>query len=286
MSALRLSGEELAEKRKATLRAEAQAVRAIAGRAPRLVVALATDDGSALAYADAKRRAAESVGVDVDVVRLHGATTDTLMQRVAEWAKDDSIDAILIETPAAPGVDLRAVQDALPDAKDVDGAGALSLGRLFCGHPRFVPATAAAVMVLLDEHGIPLAGQRAAVIGRSLVVGRPLAQLLVARDATVTLCHSRTRDLAEITREVDVLCVAVGRPRFLTADMVKPGGVVVDVGTNAVDGKLVGDVDYAAVAAVAGAVSPVPGGVGPLTAVLLLENVVRAARARYERAES
>jgi methylenetetrahydrofolate dehydrogenase (NADP+)/methenyltetrahydrofolate cyclohydrolase len=213
-------------------------------------------------------------------VRVERPTTAALVEHVRALAQDDGVDGILVETPVAPGVDLRAVQDAIPADKDVDGASTLSLGRLFCGVPAFVPATAAAVMALLDEYVVELSGRRVAVIGRSLVVGRPLGQLLMACDATVTTCHSRTRELAEITRAADVVCVAIGKPRFLTGDMVKPGSVVVDVGTSMVDGTLVGDVDFHSVAAVAAAVSPVPGGVGPLTTMLVLENVARAARLR------
>lgn len=263
---------------------EAQEVAALVGRRPALAAVLATADSAALAYAAAKEKTARSLGVDVRVVRIDDADTGSLVARVRELAADESIDAILIETPVAAGIDLRSAQDAIPVEKDVDGAGTQSLGRLFCGARAFVPVTAAAVMALLDEHGIELVGRDVVVVGRSLVVGRPLAQLLLARDATVTTCHSRTRDLAHVTRQADLVCVAIGKPRFLTSDMVKPGAMVIDVGTNVVDGKLVGDVDYDAVAEIAGGVSPVPGGVGPLTTVLVLENVVRAARRRTDAA--
>ncbi|MCX6101219.1 MAG: bifunctional 5,10-methylenetetrahydrofolate dehydrogenase/5,10-methenyltetrahydrofolate cyclohydrolase [Candidatus Bipolaricaulota bacterium] len=283
MSARRLDGKAPAERRRAQLADEVRAVRTIIGRAPRLVVVLATEDAAALAYAAAKGRAAHALGIDVDVVRIERPTTAGLVEYVRALGLDDGVDGILVETPIAPEVDLRAVQDAIPVDKDVDGASTLSLGRLFCGAPGFVPATAGAVMALLEEHAVELSGRRVAVVGRSLVVGRPLGQLLLARDATVTICHSRTRDLAATTREADIVCVAVGKPRFVTAAMVKPGAVVVDVGTNMVDGKLVGDVDFDSVAAVAGALSSVPGGVGPLTTVVVLENTARAARQQAER---
>ncbi|MCX6094308.1 MAG: bifunctional 5,10-methylenetetrahydrofolate dehydrogenase/5,10-methenyltetrahydrofolate cyclohydrolase [Candidatus Bipolaricaulota bacterium] len=205
------------------------------------------------------------------------ATTERLVDSVRKLAADPSVHGIMIEAPLPANVDLRAVQDAIPAEKDVDGASTLSLGRLFAGQPGFVPATAAAVMALLDGHKIELRGVHAVVVGRSLVVGRPLGQLLLARGATVTTCHSQTRNLALQTRAGDVVCVAVGKPRFLRADAVRPGAVVVDVGTNAVGDALVGDVDFAAVSEVAAWISPVPGGVGPLTTVLLMENVVQAA---------
>ncbi len=278
MTARRLEGKALAERRRSALADGAREVAAALGRAPRLAVLLSTDDEAARAYAGAKEKAGRAAGVDVSIARVEQPTTASLIHSVRALADDDVVDGILIETPVAAGVELRAAQDAIPVEKDVDGASTLSLGRLFCGAPGFVPATAAAVMALLDEHAIELGGRRVVVVGRSLVVGRPLAQLLLARDATVTTCHSRTRDLASVTRQADVVCVAIGKPRFLGADMVKPGAVVIDVGTNVADGKLVGDVDYEAVAPIAGALSPVPGGIGPLTTVLVLENVVRAAR--------
>ncbi len=282
MSARRLEGKPLADRRRIALAQEAEAVAAVVGRRPCLAVVLATADSAALAYAAAKEKTATSLGVDVRVVRIDDARTESLVARVRALAADEGVDGILIETPVAAGIDLRAAQDVIPERKDVDGASAVSLGRLFCGLPGFAPATAAAVMALLDAHEVPLAGARAVVVGRSLVVGRPLAQLLLARDATVTVCHSRTRDLASVTREADIVCAAVGRPRFVGAAMIHPGAVVVDIGTNVVDGRLVGDVDYDAVAAIAGAVSPVPGGVGSLTSVLVLEHTVHAARRRGE----
>jgi methylenetetrahydrofolate dehydrogenase (NADP+)/methenyltetrahydrofolate cyclohydrolase len=255
------------------------------GRSPRLAVVLATEDEAALAYARAKQRAGEALGMDVEVVRFDHPTTEALVDKIGALGRDGSVDGILVETPISPDIDLRVVQDAIPASKDVDGAGTHALGCLFRGASAFVPATAGAVMALLDGYDVEISGQHAVVVGRSLVVGRPLSQLLLARDATVTVCHSHTRDLAAVTQTADILCVAVGRPRWLIGSMVKPGAVVIDVGTTVVDGKLVGDVDFDAVTAVAGAISPVPGGVGPLTTIMLLENVTRAAHLhRHEQA--
>ena len=285
MSARRLEGKPLVERRRAALRDDVATLTKM-GRAPHLVVVLATEDEAAVAYARAKQRAGEALGIDVEVVRFEHPTTEALVDKVDALGRDGLVDGILIETPISSGIDLRAVQDAIPGAKDVDGAGTLAMGHLVRGLATFVPATAAAVMALLDGYDVEISGRHAVVVGRSLVVGRPLSQLLLARDATVTVCHSRTRDLAAVTQTADILCVAVGSPRFLIGSMVKPGAVVIDVGTTVVDRKLVGDVDFDAVASVAEAVSPVPGGVGPLTTIMLLENVARAARLqRQERAE-
>lgn len=277
MSARTLLGKPLAEGRRDALTRRAASLRASRGSAPRLVVVLGTSDEAALAYFRTKQRLGEKVGVCVDDVRVERPTTSRIVAAVRELAADPSVHGIMIETPLPADVDLRAAQDAIPAEKDVDGASTLSLGRLFSGQPGFVPATAAAVMALLDGHGIALRGAHAVVVGRSLVVGRPLGQLLLARGATVTTCHSQTENLAAHTKAADVVCVAVGKARFLGPDAVRPGSVVVDVGTNVVGDSLVGDVDFASVAEVAAWVSPVPGGVGPLTTVLLLENVVRAA---------
>ncbi|MDD5220369.1 MAG: bifunctional 5,10-methylenetetrahydrofolate dehydrogenase/5,10-methenyltetrahydrofolate cyclohydrolase [Candidatus Bipolaricaulis sp.] len=277
MSAKQLEGKPLADARRDDLVGRASALAARTGTPPCLAVVIGTSDGAALAYFRAKQRLGGKLGVRVLDARVAEAKTESLVDAVRALSADPSVDAIMVETPVAAGVDLRAVQDAIPAEKDVDGASTLSLGRLFSGQPGFVPATAAAVMALLDGHGIELRGAHAVVVGRSLVVGRPLGQLLLARGATVTACHSKTRELEEHVRFADVVCVAVGKPRFLKADWVRPGAVVVDVGTNVVGDALVGDVDFAAVSDVAGWISPVPGGVGPLTTVLLLDNVVRAA---------
>lgn len=279
MSAKRLDGKALADGRRDDLARRAADVTARGGSVPCLSVVRSVSDEAAGAYFGAKQRLGKRLGVRVVEARVEKPTTQRLVAAVRELARDPSVHGIMVETPVPTGVDLRAAQDAIPVEKDVDGASTLSLGRLFSGQPGFVPATAAAVMALLDGHGIDLRGAHAVVVGRSLVVGRPLAQLLLARGATVTVCHSKTKQLEAHTRAADVVCVAVGKPRFLGAEAVRPGAVVVDVGTNPVDGALVGDVDFARVSEVAAWVSPVPGGVGPLTAVLLLENVVQAAEA-------
>ncbi|MEW5825799.1 MAG: bifunctional 5,10-methylenetetrahydrofolate dehydrogenase/5,10-methenyltetrahydrofolate cyclohydrolase [Candidatus Bipolaricaulota bacterium] len=279
VAARRLDGKAMAEARRSEIARRAGDVAHRRGTAPRLVVVLATQDEAALTYAQAKERLGGKIGVRVDVARPAVASTDELVAAVQDLGADPSVDGILIATPLSRGFEARKVQNAVPVEKDVDGAAEASLGKLLTGQPGFVPATAEAVIALLEGHGVAIDGRHAVVVGRSLTVGRPLAQLLLTQGATVTTCHSRTSDLAVHTLRADVLCVAAGRPRLVTGAMVRPGAVVVDVGTTVVDEVLTGDVDYPGVAAVAEAVSPVPGGVGPLTSVLLLEHVVRAAEA-------
>ena len=258
--------------------ATVQRLRAV-GVVPSLALVLATSDESAAWYTRAIARAGEKVGIDVRVERLaddaSAATVRTVLQRLSA---DDTVHGIILQVPLPPGVDMVEIATAIAPGKDVDGANPVSLGRLIAGLPAFAPATAAAVLRILDDNAIELAGRRAVVVGRSLVVGKPAAMMLLARDATVTVCHSRTRDLAARTSEADILVAAVGRPRMLGAEHVAPGAVVVDVGTTPDEnGNLVGDVDAEAVMGRAGALTPVPGGVGPVTTALLLHNTVAAA---------
>ena len=248
------------------------------GMIPRLGVVLPSRDDASLSYFRAKVRCAEKLGIEVESSVMDAPTTQQIVDCIQAWSDDEGISGIIVETPLPEGIDMQAIREALPASKDVDGAGIESFGRLLSGKPTFVPATAEAAL-MLAETAASLAGQHAVIIGRSLVVGRPLALLLLERDATVTICHSKTQDLAGIAQQADLLFVAVGRAGFVTAGMVKPGAIVIDVGTNMVEGKLVGDVDARAVESVAAALSPVPGGVGPLTTTILLEHVVQAAEA-------
>ena len=273
-----LEGKKTAAAIREEAAATAQRLRA-AGTVPSLALVLATADESAAWYTRAIVRAGEKVGIDVRVERLaDDASAADVRSAVARLSADDTVHGIIVQTPLPPGVDFVEMAEAIAPEKDVDGANPVSLGRLTAGLPAFAPATAAAVLRLLDDHGVELAGRRAVVVGRSLVVGKPAAMLLLARDATVTICHSRTKDLAARTSEADVLVAAVGRPRMLGAEHVGPGAVVIDVGTTPDEnGNLVGDVDAEAVMGRAGAVTPVPGGVGPVTTALLLHNTVTAA---------
>lgn len=261
----------------AAINAETAAAVAALGSAPVLTIVLPTADESSAWYVRSIRRSADKLGIDCRVEELADPDAVTVAGRLAALSADPAVHAIVCQTPLPAGVRLEEVASAIDPAKDVDGANPASLGRLASGLPAFPPATAAAVMELLHREKVELTGRRVVVIGRSLVVGKPVALLLLAENATVTVCHSRTADLAAVSREADVLVAAVGRPGLVDASFVRPGAVVIDVGTNpTADGGLVGDVDPA-VAEVAGALTPVPGGVGPVTTALLLRHTVRAA---------
>jgi methylenetetrahydrofolate dehydrogenase (NADP+)/methenyltetrahydrofolate cyclohydrolase len=251
-----------------------------AGTVPGLAVLLPTDDPGAAWYVRSIERAAARAGVSCQVHQLPGpAGPAEITGRLAELSADPAVHGIICQTPLPAGSTLAAVGQAIDVAKDVDGANPASLGRLAAGLPgAFPPATAAAVLEILRHEGVALRGRRAVVVGRSIVVGKPTALLLLAEDATVTICHSRTRDLAAVCREAEVLVVAVGRAGLIGPDHVAPGAVVIDVGTNPVPGGgLAGDVDAAAVTGIAGLLTPVPGGVGPVTTALLIQHTVEAA---------
>jgi methylenetetrahydrofolate dehydrogenase (NADP+)/methenyltetrahydrofolate cyclohydrolase len=202
---------------------------------------------------------------------------------VARYNADDRVDGILVQSPLPPGLDFKRVLERIDPAKDVDGFHPLNVGRLVAGQPGLVACTPAGVLELLDRTGVALEGAEAVVVGRSDIVGKPVALLLLHRNATVTICHSRTRELPAVVRRADVVVAAVGRPRMITGDMIKPGATVIDVGVNRTDDGLVGDVDFASAEPVAGAITPVPGGVGPMTTAMLLLNTVTAAEALVDR---
>lgn len=250
---------------------------AAVGTVPALAVLLPTDDPGAAWYVRSIERAATRAGVSVQVHRLAGP--DGISGRLAELSADPAVHGIICQTPLPPGSTLATVGQAIDVAKDVDGANPSSLGRLASGLPgAFPPATAAAVLEILRHEGVALRGRRAVVVGRSTVVGKPAALLLLAEDATVTIGHSRTRDLAAVCREAEVLVVAAGRAGLIGPDHVAPGAVVIDVGTNpAPGGGLAGDVDAAAVTGIAALLTPVPGGVGPVTTAVLIRHTVLAA---------
>jgi len=272
-----LSGRELAADLRAGTAARAAEL-AAARRPPRLTVVTATDDEASAWYVRSIATAAGKAGIGCEVEDLGAAATAAGIEaQLSALSGDPTVDAIILATPLPGGVRLAELAEAIDPGKDVDGANPVSLGRLMTGRPAFAPATAEAVLRLLDHYQVALEGRRAVVVGRSAVVGKPVAQLLLDHNATVTICHSRTRDLAAVTREAEVLVVAAGRAGLIGPDYVAPGAVVVDVGTNATpDGGLAGDVDPA-VADVAGALSPVPGGVGPVTTAVLLRHVTEAA---------
>ncbi len=243
-----------------------------------LAVVLPTSDESAAWYVRSIERAAARHGIECQVHELPRPGGDEIAGMLAGLSADPAVHGIICQTPLPPGTDLATVGASIAVAKDVDGASPTSLGMLAAGVPGAFPtATAAAVLAILRHENVALSGRRAVVVGRSTVVGKPTALLLLAAHATVTICHSRTRDLAAVCREADVLIAAVGRPALIGAGHVAPGATVIDVGTNPDGDSLTGDVDTAAVAAVAAAVTPVPGGVGPVTTAMLLRHTVQAA---------
>jgi methylenetetrahydrofolate dehydrogenase (NADP+)/methenyltetrahydrofolate cyclohydrolase len=245
-----------------------------------LATVLVGDDPASHVYIRLKHRASDEIGIRAIDKRLPADTPeDELLELVAELNDDDAVDGVLVQTPLPPQIDEARVMRSIDPMKDVDGLHPFNAGQLFFGRQTFVGATPVGVMRLLDEYGVAMQGARAVVVGRSLIVGRPMAMLLLHANATVTICHSRTANLGGETREADILVAATGRPHMITADMVKSGAAVIDVGITRTDDGLVGDVDPA-VASVAGFLTPVPGGVGPMTIAMLLHNAVRAARYR------
>jgi methylenetetrahydrofolate dehydrogenase (NADP+)/methenyltetrahydrofolate cyclohydrolase len=278
MSATLVKGKPVADRIRAQVAEDVAAIGHIG-----LVTVLVGDDPASDVYIRLKHKAAVAAGIDATDLRLPEETSEAeLLAKVEELDADPQVDAILVQLPLPKQIDEAKVIRALAPAKDVDGFHPINAGQLYLGEPTLVPATPRGVMAMLAEHEVELSGARAVVIGRSAIVGKPMAHLLLQQNATVTICHSRTKDLARHTLEADVLVAAVGVPGMVRPDMVKPGGVVIDVGINRTDAGIVGDVDPGA-AEVAGYLTPVPGGVGPMTIACLLENAVRCAR--YRRGE-
>jgi len=256
-------------------------VEARGGDVPGLATVLVGDDPASQVYVASKRRQTEEVGMRSIHHGLGAATPqDELLELVASLNDDDTVDGILVQLPLPERIDQDAVIAAIDPAKDVDGLTAANAGLLAQGRPGLVPCTPRGVLELLGHTGTEIDGAEAVVLGRSILVGRPLAALLLGADATVTVCHSRTRDLTAVCSRADILVAAVGSPRLVGAEMIKPGATVVDVGTNRTDGGLVGDVDFEPASEVAGAITPVPGGVGPMTIAMLLANTLQAASER------
>lgn len=248
---------------------------------PRLATVIVGSDPASKMYVRMKHRACEQVGIgSVGIELPEDSTTEMVLEVVTRLNRDHDIDGILVQLPLPKQVDAERVIEAVSPQKDVDGFHPENLGLLFSGKPRFSPCTPTGIMTLLKEYKIPLAGARAVVVGRSIDVGRPMAALLLNADATVTICHSKTKALAEELKRADILISAIGKAHFIQPEMVKPGAVVIDVGINQLDGKLVGDVDYAKVSEIASAITPVPGGVGPMTIATLMENTFRAAKVK------
>ena len=278
MTARILDGKSLAASIRARVKEEVARL-SQRGIRPAIAVILAGDDAASRVYVRNKARACEETGVRSTVIEYPATVAEeTLLDKVAALNGDPEIHGILVQLPLPPHIQTARILEAVSPAKDVDGFHPFNMGALLAGSPRFVPCTPAGVMRLLEHGEIPLAGRRAVIVGRSNIVGKPLALLLLQKDATVTMCHSRTANLEMEARQADILIVATGRPKLVGASMVKPGACVVDVGVNRLaDGSLCGDVDFHAVKEVAGFITPVPGGVGPMTIAMLLENCLKAA---------
>lgn len=286
MASRLISGTEISEQIYGELRARIAALKE-RGITPGLAVVLVGEDPASQTYVRMKGRKCEELGMHSVTITLPADTPeDVLLGRIAELNADPAINGFLVQLPLPDHIDEDKVIEAIDPAKDVDGFHPVNVGRMLIGKPGFLPATPAGVMEMLCRSGVETAGKHVVIVGRSNIVGKPMAALLVQKgaDATVTVAHSRTSDLAEVTRTADILIAAVGRPRFITADMVKEGAVVIDVGTNRIDdpthpkgSRLVGDVDFEAVKDRASAITPVPKGVGPMTICMLMANAVKAA---------
>jgi methylenetetrahydrofolate dehydrogenase (NADP+)/methenyltetrahydrofolate cyclohydrolase len=284
MTAKILDGKALAQELRAEAQAEIARLTAALGRAPGLAVVQIEGDAASSRYVRTIGKLCEAVGAAFRLELLPPETSQAALDTlIAALNADRAVDGVLIQMPLPAGLSAERAIMALDHHKDVDGVHPINAGLLAQGRAAFAPNTPAGGMELLRRYGVELRGKRAAVVGRSAIVGRPMAQLLTLADATVTICHSRTVDLGAVLRECEVVCVAAGRPGLVTGEMIRPGAVVVDFGTNVrEDGSLVGDVEFGSVVEVAGAITPVPGGTGPVTNTMLLRNLITAARQQLQ----
>ena len=287
MPAQLIDGKAIAASIRQRLTEDVAAFRQKTQITPKLAAIVVGDDPASQVYIRNKEQACAKAGIDSDVFRLPAATTQAeLLALVARLNNDSTVHGILVQLPLPKQIHETTVLDSVSPEKDVDCFHPENVGRLAQGRPRFLPCTPHGIQVLLRESGTNLDGAQVVVLGRSEIVGKPIGLMLVQKgetaNATVTICHSRTRNLPEVTRTADVLIAAIGKPEFVTADMVKPGAVVIDVGINRIGDKLVGDVAYGSVSAVASAITPVPGGVGPMTIAMLLQNTLTAAKLQSE----
>ena len=286
MTARILEGKVFAQQFREDAKKKAEALKEKYGVQPGLAVIIVGENPASQVYVRNKHKSCEALGIYSDVIEMPESTTkEELLARIDVLNADDKIHGILVQLPLPKQIAAHEseILERIRPEKDVDGFHPVNVGRLVTGQPGLVPCTPFGCLRMLELAGIPIDGKRAVIIGRSNIVGKPMLHLLLRRNATVTICHSHTQDLPSVTREADILVAAVGRPHFVTADMVKPGAAVIDVGINRVaPKKLVGDVDFEAVKEVAGAITPVPGGVGLLTVAMLMENVVRAAEMQLQ----
>lgn len=276
-----LDGNGLAQQVRGALAEEIAKLVAAGHRAPCLAVVLVGDDPASKSYIKGKQRACQRIGMEsVEHLLPESTSQDELLALIDRLNADDAVDGILVQLPLPAQISPAVVAEAIDPAKDADALHPITSGRLLAGTAELVSCTPLGIMAVLDHHGIPIEGANAVVIGRSQIVGKPISLLLQQRNATVTMCHSRTRDLPEVCRRADILVAAAGQPRMVKADWIKPGAAVMDVGVTEVDGKLVGDVDFEAAQGIAGLITPSRRGIGPMTITMLLRNTLRAYRTR------
>ena len=280
--AMILNGKQVAAEIRAELKTRAEALRKD-GVVPCLAVLLAGDDPASKIYVRNKKRACEEIGIESrELLFPENVTEEELIAQIRALNEDAAVDAMLVQLPLPKHIDEARVLAEIAPEKDADGFHVVNAGRLFTGQTSVLPCTPAGCMELLRRANVEFSGKHAVVVGRSNIVGKPMAMLLLNEHCTVTVCHSRTKDLARFTRDADILVAAVGRPGMITGDMIKPGAAVIDVGINRLDnGKLMGDVDFESAEPVAGAITPVPGGVGPMTIAMLMQNAILAAEKRH-----
>ena len=277
-----IDGKQIAQTLKEQMREQVAALTNQYGRKPCLDVIIVGENPASMSYVRSKIKATEYCGFDGELIQLPETTTqDELLRIIRERNEKDSVDGILVQLPLPKHIDEQCVINAIAPEKDVDGFHPTNVAKLWLNQETIVPCTPMGIMALLEQSGTPLEGRHAVVVGRSNIVGKPIAKLLLDKNCTVTIAHSRTADLASVCREADILVVAVGRPQMITGDMIKPGATVIDVGINRIsDGRLVGDVDFESAALVAGAITPVPGGVGPMTITMLMHNTIECYKQR------
>ena len=280
-----IDGKQIAQQLKEEMREQVAALSAQYGRKPCLDVIIVGENPASMSYVRSKIKATEYCGFDGELIQLPETTSqEELLRIIRERNENNNVDGILVQLPLPKHIDEQAVIEAISPEKDVDGFHPTNVAKLWLNQDAIVPCTPMGIMALLEQSGTPLEGRHAVVVGRSNIVGKPIAKLLLDKNCTVTIAHSRTADLAAVCREADILVVAVGRPQMITGDMVKPGATVIDVGINRIaDGRLVGDVDFDSAASVAGAITPVPGGVGPMTITMLMRNTIECYKQRINK---
>ncbi|MBQ7439197.1 MAG: bifunctional methylenetetrahydrofolate dehydrogenase/methenyltetrahydrofolate cyclohydrolase FolD [Paludibacteraceae bacterium] len=285
MGIMIIDGKQIAQQLKEELREQVAVLTEQYGRKPCLDVIIVGQNPASMSYVKSKIKATEYCGFDGELIQLPETTSqEELLRVIAERNGKDDVDGILVQLPLPKHIDEQTVIEAIAPGKDVDGFHPSNVAGLWLNQPAIMPCTPLGIIALLEQTHVDLGGRHAVVVGRSNIVGKPIAKLLLDKNCTVTIAHSRTKDLAAICRKADILIVAVGRPRMITADMVKQGAIVIDVGINRLeDGRLVGDVDFETVAPIAGAITPVPGGVGPMTITMLMRNTIECYKKRINK---